>query len=964
MTMFSRFSFGIILLCPFLPGMALLPSTVSETSYPYFLDVDLRELPKPQPWRPGMALMEVPRVRHGNRGVDVPEPSRPDPLRDRRGAAGSIDLGFGSPKLDIAGIPFTSVNPPDTVGDVGVNYFIQATNSSSGTVYSVFNKADGSIAAGPFVLDSLNPDAPCSSGFGDPIVLYDQHAQRWLLTEFSSSSNGLCIYVSQTSDPITGGWYAYTFNGVDFPDYPKYGVWPDAYYLTTNEFLPRVYAFNREAMLAGDPVPVVFTALPPMAGFNFQAATPADLDGLTAPPPGSPGLLMRHRDDELHNPGGNNPDADFLEVFQFDIDWANPAESVLTLTDSIPVAEFDSTLCGAVSFNCFPQPGSGTTLDPLREVIMWRLSYRNFGSHEVLLGNLVTDVDGNDTGGIRWFELRRNPAVRGSGWSLNQEGTFSPDDVNRWMGALAMDKDGNIALGYNVTDGTDVFPGLRYTGRLDDDPPGLLPQGEYTLIDGSAANGSNRYGDYSSMSIDPVDDCTFWFTGMYNADSFWSTRIATFKFDSCGCDPPILAPEGLVAVAGGDNRIDLSWNPSTGADTYNVYRADATACPAENFILIAEDIAGTAFSDTDVSGGTSYAYIVRAFDADQNCFSVLSECAAVTATGICRLAPQFDPLTIIPFGGFFSCSVLLRWQPATGSCGTRPHYNIYRGDVPDFVPGPENMVRSGWPHTSWTDYDVRLNENWYYLVRAEDIGAPGDGPGGGIEEANTVTTAVSVRGPKPLLFFDDHESGTANWITLTGPTDLGTPTWFQTTEGTETYGTSWFCANDGIRKDQSLVLTELFDISGPTVLEFWHRYDTEPNWDGGVLEYSTDGGATWFDILSGDGGAVPDNPDRITEGPYTVRLNISSNPLAQRDAWNGNSNGFIRSKVDLSEMDGQSVLFRWRLGCDNFQGAQGWWIDQVQLKGPGGCLCQSTSVLLRSWPDNTSVLGILADCFQ
>jgi hypothetical protein len=162
---------------------------------------------------------------------------------------------------------------------------------------------------------------------------------------------------------------------------------------------------------------------------------------------------------------------------------------------------------------------------------MWRLQYRNFGTYETLVGNFVTDVTGTDRGGIRWFELQKSGL---GGWTLEQEGTYSPDVVNRWMGAIAMDGDGNIALGYNVTDGTSVYPGIRYTGRLLVDTPGTMTQPETTLMAGSGANASIRYGDYSAMSVDPSDDCTFWFTGEYNPAPSWSTRIAAFRFDACG----------------------------------------------------------------------------------------------------------------------------------------------------------------------------------------------------------------------------------------------------------------------------------------------------------------------------------------------------------------------------------------------------------------------------------------------
>lgn len=325
----------------------------------------------------------------------------------------------------------------------------------------------------------------------------------------------------------------YDFTAPQFPDYPKYAVWRDAYYVSSNEAAgPAAYALNRKAMLAGNPAAGQRFVGPVLAGFGFQAFTPADLDGPTAPPGGSPGYFVRHVDDEVHFPGSNDPTQDFIEVFSFDVDFVTVANSTFALNATIPVAEFDSDLCGLVSSNCFPQPGTANTLDPLREVIMFRVQYRNFNTREMLVLNHVTDVNGADHGGIRWYELRKSGA---GGWTLFQQGTHAPDTSRRWMGSIAMDRQGNIALGYSVSDATTVFPSIRYAGRQKADPLGTLPTGEATVLNGAAAQtGSTRWGDYSAMSVDPADDCTFWFTNEYVAAAGnWATQIAAFSFPSC-----------------------------------------------------------------------------------------------------------------------------------------------------------------------------------------------------------------------------------------------------------------------------------------------------------------------------------------------------------------------------------------------------------------------------------------------
>ena len=461
----------------------------------------------------------------------------PDPLLAVQEAAEPMGVdGFETLLLNFNGQGFSGVNPPDTVGEVGPSHYVQMINGGSGTRVTIHNKSTGAVTVGPVILDSLATSGACQTGMGDPIVLYDQQANRWLLSEFADSGNHLCVYISTSSNP-GGSYYAYDFTTPNFPDYPKYAVWRDAYYVSTNESGgPAVYALDRTRMLSGLSATFQRRTAPALSGFGFQALTPADLDGATLPPSGAPGLFMRHRDTEVHGPSGM-PSKDLLEVWAFTVNWATPASSTFSKIADIQVAEFDSTLCGLSSYSCIPQPGTNTRLDPLREVIMWRLSYRNFGSRQVLVGNFATDV-GSDRAGVRWFELRK-----GSGsWSLFQEGTYAPGNLSRWMGGIAMDGSGNMALGYNVGSSS-TYPGLRYVGRIASDGAGTMPRGEYTIVNGSAANGSNRYGDYSAMSIDPADDCTFWFTGQWNDASQWKTRIAKMKFDQCGTVQP---PPGVA----------------------------------------------------------------------------------------------------------------------------------------------------------------------------------------------------------------------------------------------------------------------------------------------------------------------------------------------------------------------------------------------------------------------------------
>lgn len=453
-----------------------------------------------------------------------------------------------SASLNLAGQGYSYVQPPDPVGAVGPSHYIQMINGWDGTRVTIHSKTTGAVTTGPFLLETLGSGGACSQGNGDPIVLYDRLANRWLLSEFASSGNHLCVYISQSADPA-GAYYRYDFTTPDFPDYPKYAVWPDAYYVTTNEASPAVYALDRQRMLTGTSATAQRFTVPSLAGFPFQALTPGDLDGTLAPPSGATASFARHRDDEAHNPGANDAERDFLEVWQLDPDFAVPSNSVLSGPTVIGVTSFDSTLCGLTSFSCIPQPSGESPLDPLREVIMWRLQYRNAGIHETLVGNFAVDVNGADRAGIRWFELRKSG---GGAWALHQEGTYAPDATHRWMGSIAMDGDGNIALGYSVSSSS-VYPGLRVTGRLAGDPTGVMTNTETALVAGAGSNTSNRWGDYAAMSLDPSDDCTFWFTGQYSPTSQWGTRIARLKFDSCGAaasftDDPLVP--GVTPVRG------------------------------------------------------------------------------------------------------------------------------------------------------------------------------------------------------------------------------------------------------------------------------------------------------------------------------------------------------------------------------------------------------------------------------
>jgi hypothetical protein len=459
----------------------------------------------------------------------------------------------------------SGVYPPDTQGDVGPDKYIQVVNMN----FAVYSKT-GTILLGPAAISTIFAGIPApwnGTNNGDPVVLYDQAANRWIITEFSLPSGNYAelVAVSQTSDP-TGSWYRYVFQfGTNMPDYPKIGIWPDGYYLSVNQFANGstwagvgACALDRTKMLAGDP-----TAS--MVYFNLGATSdpgsmlPADWDGVTPPVANEPNYFVYFND-------WSSATEDYLKVWQFHVDWVTPANSTFSEAYSLVTSSFDSELCTATRGRCIPQPGTSIKLESLSDRLMYRLQYRNFGGYRAMVTNHTVDVDGSGHAGIRWYELRNT----GSTWSIYQQGTYSPDASHRWVGSVAMNGNGDIALGYSVSNGTSVYPSIRYTGRRANDAPGIMTVAEQTIIDGTGnqTGSACRWGDYSCMSVDPADDLTFWFTTEYiqtSGTANWKTRIASFKFSN----NPSVATLAASSVTGNSATLNGTINPNGLASNYH-----------------------------------------------------------------------------------------------------------------------------------------------------------------------------------------------------------------------------------------------------------------------------------------------------------------------------------------------------------------------------------------------------------
>jgi hypothetical protein len=411
--------------------------------------------------------------------------------------------------------------PPDANGVVGPNHYMQTIN----TTYAIYNKS-GALVAGPTNLNTLFSGvigATCNDG--DPVVLFDEQANRWLVTEFSicGSNDYMLLAVSTTSDP-TGTWYKYSFDVADMPDYPKFGVWRDGYYMGTNNSSGNdIYVFQRSVMLTGG-------ASPQMVGFanawrpttidGFMCVPPLDNDGAFAPT-GSPGLFITINDDAI---GGGS---DQLWIYELAVNWTTPGSSTFTRTQQINVAAFDSNF--GANWTNIAQYGTAQELDAIPQVIMNAPQYRNFGTYQTIVCCHTVDVDATDHAGIRWYELRK---TTGS-WSIRQQATYAPDGHSRWMGSIMLNGDNELALGYSISSSS-IYPGIRYCGQSSDayaEGLGVMDISESIIQDGAGSQtGAERWGDYSAMSVDPSNDSVFWFTTEYiSSGGSRLTKIASFN---------------------------------------------------------------------------------------------------------------------------------------------------------------------------------------------------------------------------------------------------------------------------------------------------------------------------------------------------------------------------------------------------------------------------------------------------
>ena len=519
-------------------------------------------------------------------------------------------------------------SPPDTHGDVGPNHYFQVVNCH----YSIYNKTGG-LLLGPLANSSIFSGMTNNSNDGDAVVLYDEQADRWVFSQFSLPSYPSgpfyqMIAVSTTPDP-TGTWYRYQYSFTNMPDYPKFGVWGDGYYMSMHIFTSGsgsyagigAVAYNRTLMLTGSPAAtmVMFTRPSSDEAFGWL---PSDCDGPF--PAGNPPNYFLYTYD-----GSSN---DHIGIYEFHVDWVTTANSTFTNFLSLPVNAFTTNITGIV------QKGTTIKPDPLDDRMMYRLQYRSFAGYSTMVCNHTVDIS-STVAGIRWYELRK---TTGS-WSIYQQGTYSvADDNSRWTGSIAMDSSGNIALGYSVS-GTNTYPSIRYTGRKKNDALGQMTLAEKRIVNGGGsqtATGRSRWGDYSAISCDPSAKATFWYTQMYYASSSadgWKTRIASFSFAL----PPYVSTMAASAVSVTAATINGSVNPNNQATNY-YFEWGTTVAYGNTTSTTSAGSGNTAVAVsanlTGLISGTTYHFRVVAINPDGtsngNDLSFTAGGAVVTTTAI------------------------------------------------------------------------------------------------------------------------------------------------------------------------------------------------------------------------------------------------------------------------------------------------------------------------------------------
>ena len=856
--------------------------------------------------------------------------------------------------------------PPDTNAAVGPNHVVITTNS----VLQVFNKT-GTPLTGPVRISTLLAGiANAADDDGDPIVIYDSLADRWIISQFNltvtANSTHEHIAVSKTGDP-TGAYFAYDFlMTANRPhDYPHFGVWPDGYYMSTNDFsLPvfsnpfqgaGLYAFERNKMLVGDP-----TALIIRFNTNNQhgGMLPTNFQGFTPPPVGTPNLFFEFDAAIFGAP------FDLIRAFAFHADFAIPANSTLTQGPDIATAAFDARQPASRAVMQQPAPSTAAdSLDAIADRLMHAVNYRTLaGGVQSYVLNWTVNVSGvNPTnsatyeGGVRWMELRRNAGT--GAVSINQQATYAPGSPNPtgrdlWMASVAQDGEGNIGLAASATNSTAIptllNPTAIYTGRLAGDPPNTLPQGEVDALSGVTKGvqigTANRWGDYSSLFVDPADECSFWGAFEYvdspTASFDWNTRIFSFKVNptcvtaargtingtitNCGNGQPILnavitSPQGFFRQSNASGQFSMTVSPGT-------YAITVSGPPGSGFGSCTQVVTVPANGTAAVNCCLAPTPIIVSAGA-----TLISESCA-PANGV------LDPneTATVSFcvqntGGASTANVVGTLQASGGV--TSPS-------------GPQNygVVVAGGPAVC-RDFTFTVNGNCGGAITASIQFQDG------ATNLGTLTYTFTL-GVLNVAYQENFDGVTApalpaGWVsattagaadcTLTGTCAL-TSQWTTAAAGADTAPNAAFHNDPSCVTDNTLDTPSIAITSASSQLTFRNSFNTESTFDGCVLEVSSPNinGGAFTDITNAAVGGS------FVTGGYNSAISGSFlSPIAGRQAWSGNSAGFITTTANLGpNVNGQTIKLRFRFASDCSVSATGWTIDTIRISS--GFVCSTS----------------------
>lgn len=828
------------------------------------------------------------------------------------------------------------IAPADMTGEVGPSHYVQIVNS----LFRVYGKTGQPLTI-PLPINSLftNLGTTCSTrNDGLPNVLYDQLADRWIISQVCSAFPPFrqMIAVSKTGDP-TGQWFAYEFvmPGVKLNDFPKIGVWPDGYYMTANEFLGAdytgtgIFAFEREKMLSGDPnasyVHVSFPAVIPVPG----GMLPVDLDGLRPPPADTAAIIATHAADEYGEP------MDAIRLFDFKPNFETPSATTFTERDESPiaVAPFDpSSLAGRADIS---QPSPGLQLDAVSDTLMSRLAYRNFGTHQSLVANQTVRTAAGTPyrGGVRLYEFRNS----GSGYSPSFQSTIGDAVSSRWIGSAAQDNAGNLAVQYNfVSDVKKVS--ILYSGRLATDPPNTV-RTEQTLIEGTGVQRAFgfRWGEYSGMSVDPVDDCTFWITNAYYtlesqtfSDLGWLTRVGAFKFPECTAAPGGEFVGTVTNAATGQpiSGAVISANVYERRSANNGEYGPLRVSPGTYEIKASKAGFRTAAQTHMVSNGKTL-FINFALEP----IPVLISTGLDLTSESCNLNNAVEP------GETVTVNISLRNTGAADVASLDARLLagggvITPGDAQNYGPMPAGGAPVSRPFTFTAAAGIGCGTPLNAQLRLSD--------GSNLIGIETINIST---GEKRIAFEENFDGVTqpalpAGWTTSSMSNH---PLWRTTEQRRESIPNSVFSPSSNQAGVNELVTPPFTVMTTDAELSFRNWYELETTFlrnrrfDGSVLEIKI-GNGEWLDILAAGGIFLSGGYD----GPLDT---CCQNPLGGRNAWSGRSgvnqtSEFITTRVKLPPtVAGSTVRLRWRIGTDVGTPREGQYIDALEVTDGSECAC-------------------------